>query len=364
MKISRIARTAAIGVVASLVLVGCAANEPTPTDTAGPTLSGKLVGIGASAQSVAIDAWKSIFQNDHSAADVEYDPQGSGTGRESFQNGASDFAGTDRGFKVSEIEAGPFQSCVEGSGIIQIPTYVSPIAVVFSLEGIDQINLDPATLASIFAGNITSWNDPAIVATNPGVALPATAITPVHRSDKSGTTGNFTDYLAAVAGDIWTWGSVEEWPSEIQGGEAADKTSGVANAMRAGNGLIGYLDASQATGFSPVAVKVGNDFVVYSAAGAAATLDDSEFETGRANGDLVFKINRTTAAAGAYPLLLVSYLVACEQYKDTAKADLARAFLTVAVSAAGQQEAAKHAGSAPISEKLRTAAQAAIALIK
>ncbi|HYP73915.1 MAG TPA: substrate-binding domain-containing protein, partial [Microbacterium sp.] len=207
------------------------------------------------------------------------------------------------------------------------------------------------------------WNDPAIAATNDGVELPATAINPVHRSDKSGTTGNFTDYLSANAEDVWTWGSVEEWPAGVVG-EAAEKTSGVVEAVKAGEGSIGYADSSQAAGISSVNVQVGDEFVEHSAEGASIALDASAVEEGRTDGDLAFAIDRTTTAAGAYPVLLVSYLIGCEQYEDENIAALTKAFFETAVSEAGQKSAADNAGSAPISDALREQSLAAIALIK
>lgn len=369
MKISRIVRISAIGAVAALSLAGCAANEggagatTAPTETAAPALTGSLVGSGSSAQQVAIQSWTAEFQKANPDAQLQYDPQGSGAGRESFQQGAVNFAGSDRAFKVDEIKAGGFTACAKGSDLVEIPAYVSPIAIVFKLDGVDSLNLDPKTIAGIFAGKITKWNDPAIVATNPSAKLPDETISPVHRSDKSGTTGNFTDYLAQTAKDVWTAGSVEQWPAEL-GGEGAEKTSGVANAVKGGNGLIGYIDSSQAKGFSSVKVQVGSEWVEHSAAGAAATLDASKVEDGRTAGDLAFKVDRTTTAKGAYPVLLVSYLIGCTQYEDANVAALAKSFFSTAVSAEGQKSAATNAGSAPISDELRTKAQAAIDLIK
>lgn len=372
MKISRIARISAIGAIAALALAGCAANEAPAGGDGGSTtapsdgasaLTGNLVGSGASSQQVAIQSWTAEFQKTNADATVEYDPAGSGAGRESFQQGAVNFAGSDRAFKIDEISAGGFEACAADSEIVEIPAYISPIAIVFSLDGIDSLNMDPQTIAGIFAGKITKWNDPAIAATNEGVTLPDETISPVHRSDKSGTTGNFTDYLSQTAGDVWTAGSVEEWPAEL-GGEAAEKTSGVANAVKGGQGLIGYIDSSQAEGFSSVKVKVGDEFVEHSAAGAAATLDASKIEAGRSEGDLAFEIDRTTTAKGAYPVLLVSYLIGCTQYEDENIAALTKAFFSTAISAEGQDAAAANAGSAPISDDLRSQSQAAIDLIK
>jgi len=366
-KITRIAQLGAVAAIAALTLTACAANEPggttEPSASQAGALTGNLVGQGASSQQVAIQAWTVAFNGANPDAVVEYDPAGSGTGRESFLAGAVNFAGSDRAFKADEIAAGGFGACAEGSGVVEIPAYVSPIAIIFNVPGVESLNLDAATIAGIFAGTITTWNDPAIAADNADVELPALAINPVHRSDKSGTTGNFTDYLSANAEDVWTWGSVEEWPAGVVG-EAAEKTSGVVEAVKAGEGSIGYADSSQAGGISSVAVRVGDEFVEHSPEGASIALDASAIEDGRTDGDLAFEIDRTTAEAGAYPVFLVSYLIGCEQYEDENVAALTKAFFETAVSEAGQASAAENAGSAPISDDLREKSLAAIELIK
>lgn len=366
MKISRIAQLGAVAAIAALALSGCASNEAggttSPSASDAPALTGTLNGSGATSQQVAVQAWTAEFQGANPDVTVNYDPQGSGTGRESFQSGAVQFAGSDRAFKAEEITAGPFDACVEGSDIVEIPAYVSPIAIAFNVEGVDSLDLDPATIAGIFAGTITNWNDPAIAATNDGVTLPDLAITPVHRSDKSGTTANFTDYLAQTADTVWTYGSVEEWP--IQGGEAAQGTSGVVNAIKGGNGTIGYADHSQTADLSSVNVQVGEEWVEPSAEGAAIALDASPLAEGRASTDLAYEIDRTTTEAGAYPVMLVSYLIGCVEYQDADAAALVKGFFTTAISEAGQQAAAEAAGSAPISAALTEQAQAAVDAIK
>lgn len=365
MKISRIAQLGAVAAIAALTLTGCASNEggsgDTPAPSDAPKLSGTLSGSGATSQQVAIQAWTAGFQTANPDVTINYDPQGSGAGRESFQEGAVQFAGSDRAFTIEEIEAG-IAACVDGADIVELPTYISPIAIIFNLDGVDSLNIDPATLGGIFAGTITKWNDPAIAATNAGVNLPDTAITPVHRSDKSGTTGNFTDYLAQTSGGSWSGGSVEEWP--IQGGEAAQGTSGVVNAVKSGAGTIGYADSSQAGGIASVKVKVGDAWVEHSAEGAAKTVDVSPIEDGRAPSDLAITIDRTTTEAGAYPVILISYLIGCTEYSDANVGALVKGFFNSAVSAEGQQAAATNAGSAPISDALRTKAQAAVDAIK
>lgn len=365
MKNSRIARLGAIGAVAALALTGCAANETGAPGSDGPAsgsgLSGNLIGGGASSQEVAIAAWTKSFQTANPDVTVDYDPQGSGAGRESFAAGGFAFAGSDRAFTADELTSLEFTGCAAGSSIIEIPAYISPIAVIFNLDGVDDLNLDAETLAGIFAGTITEWNDPRIAATNEGVELPDLAINAVHRADKSGTTGNFTDYLAAAAGGVWTHGSVEEWP--IASGEAAQGTSGVVQAVEGGQGTIGYADASRAGSLGTVSVQVGDAFVPYSPEAAAAIVDHSPLEERQGEGDLAVSLDRTSEQDGVYPIVLVSYLIGCEQYADPAQAALVKGFFTEAISPAGQTAAAEAAGSAPISDELRAKAQAAIDLI-
>jgi phosphate transport system substrate-binding protein len=364
-KISRIAQLGAVAAIAALTLAGCASNEAggDATDAPASDLSGDFAGGGSSAQEVAVQTWTAGFQTANPDVTITYDPAGSGAGRESFQAGAFAFAGSDRAFTTDEVAEGPFDGCVEGSEIIELPTYISPIAVIFNLEGVDELNLDATTLAGLFAGTITTWNDPAIAALNPEATLPDLPVTPVHRADDSGTTENFTDYLFQAAGDVWTSEADGVWP--LQTGEAAQGTSGVVSAVAGGNGTVGYADASRAAeeGLSTAAIKVGESFVTYTPEAAAAIVDESPFEEGRGEGDLAIELARTSEAEGVYPIVLVSYMIACQEYADPAAAPVVKAYLEYVASAEGQEAAAATAGNAPISDDLREKINAAIALI-
>jgi len=358
--IKRSGGLAAIAMVGALALASCATtggDEPTAE------LTGTLVGAGASSQQSAQEAWVVGFQSANPETTVEYDPIGSGGGRETFIGGGSQFAGSDRAFKDEEIAEDNFASCVPGTGILEIPAYISPIAVIFNLEGIDELNMDGATIAGIFAGEITNWSDDAIASQNEGVELPDLAITAVHRADDSGTTANFTDYLTAVAPEVWTVGSIETWPTEY-GGEAAPQTSGVIDAVTNGTGTIGYADASRAGDLGTVAVKVGEEYVPYSPEAAAAIVDASPRVEGRGETDLAIEIDRSSSAPDVYPIVLVSYLIACNEYTEGAPVDLVKAYLSYVISDEGQQLAATEAGSAPISAALFEDAQAAVDAIQ
>lgn len=355
MKFTPLMKVAAISGVAIVALTSCASNESagnTPESNEQSSLSGELVGAGASSQGSAQEAWQAGFQTIHTGVTINYDPTGSGAGRETFQQGAAVLVGSDRPFHVDEIADGQFESCSPDSDIVEFPAYISPIALIFNVDGVDTLQLDAPTVASIFSGEITSWDDASIVSQNPDATLPATPISAVHRSDKSGTTENFTDYLAAAAPDAWTVGAIETWPTEF-GGEGAQGTSGVVEAVTQGVGTIGYADASRAGGLGTVEIKVGDEYVAYSPEAAAAIADASPLENDRTPNDLAFAIDRSTTEAGVYPIVLVSYLIGCEQYADPANAELVREYFNYIVSEEGQALSAEAAGSAPISASLR-----------
>ncbi|NHI17514.1 extracellular solute-binding protein [Microbacterium excoecariae] len=360
MKLTRLSGVAALGAVAALTLAGCAANEGASSDTSsGETasgLSGTIGATGASSQTAAQEAWVAAFQTANPDATVNYEPTGSGTGRENFISGASNFIGSDRAFEMEEL--GEFGSCTSES-IVEVPAYISPVALAFNLPGIDTLNLDADTIAKIFAGEITSWDDAAIADQNPDADLPSTAITPVNRSDDSGTTETFVTYLAATAPDVWTYEVSGEWP--IDGTERGQGTQGVRQIIADGEGTIGYLDASQAPeDAGQVAVGVDGEYVSYSAEAASALIENSPLEEGREAQDLVFAVDPASATGGAYPIALVSYLIGCVDYEDPEVATLVKEYFSYVISAEGQDTAAEAAGSAPISDSLREQAQTAI----
>jgi len=363
--LSRALVLTSLSLTAALSLASCsAANETdasgdgstTATGGAtGATVSGTLNGAGSSAQDAAMAAWQAGFQSANTGATVNYDPVGSGSGREQFLAGAVQFAGSDAYLSDEELAAAKKQC---GSDPIEVPVYVSPIAVPYNLEGVDNLQLSPGTLAQVMAGKITNWDDAAIKAENPEADLPDTTITPVHRSDDSGTTENFTDYLSQVAPSDWTYEVSDTWP--VKSGEAAEGTSGVVSAITKGDGTIGYADASQAVDLSHALIKVGSEYVGPTAEAAAAVLDASEPVTGRASTDMAIDVNRTTAASGVYPIVLVSYQITCSSYPSQEEADLVKAFESYVISSEGQDAAAQEAGSAPITDAIREKAQAAI----
>lgn len=361
MNLSRSTRLAAVFAAGSLALAACGgSDDETPagggTAAADEALSGRLAGAGSSAQEAAMQGWIAGFQTENEDVTVNYDPVGSSGGREQFLSGGVPFAGSDAALDEEEL-AQAEERCGE-AGLVEVPLYISPIAVAFNLPGIETLNLAPQTIAGIFTQQITQWDAPEIAADNPDADLPSTAITPVNRADGSGTTENFTEYLAAVAPDVWTEEPSDEWP--VSGGEAAQGTSGVIQTIQGAEGAIGYADASQVGELGTVAVGVGEEFVEYSPEAAAAVVENSPRAEGRPEGSLALELARDTTESGNYPIVLVSYQLACKTYEDAAQGELVRGFLEYAASEDGQTAAAESAGSAPISETLRSDALAQI----
>ncbi|HLS73509.1 MAG TPA: phosphate ABC transporter substrate-binding protein PstS [Actinomycetaceae bacterium] len=319
------------------------------------THSASVAGAGASSQEIAMQAWLAGLHDLRPDILVSYDPAGSGAGREMFITGAVDFAGTDAHLDGEEARDA-VERC-EGGELIELPLYISPIAVTYNLPDLetDHLQLAPEVIAALFDGQIERWDDPAIAATNPDVELPDLAVVPVNRSDDSGTTENFTEYLAAAGGDAWPHEPSGTWPRS--GTHSGQQNAGMLSTLSAAEGTIGYLDASQVRGdLGTVAVGVGEDFVPYSPEAAAAVVDISPPAEGASDTRLIIELDRTTDVAGTYPIVLISYTVACTRYESAEKADAVHALFSYMASEEGQQRVARPdvAGAAPISDDLRT----------
>jgi phosphate transport system substrate-binding protein len=364
-KALHIGRVAAVLTVGALALTACGTdnvvspgNGGTSAAASSSSVSGTLTGTGATSISAAMDAWTAGFTASNQNAKIQYSPEGSGAGRKALIAGAVQFAGSDAYMKDSELTDAKAKCGPDGA--IDVPWYISPIAVTFNVPGVKDLKLDADTIAKIFRGEIKNWNDAAIKASNPSATLPNLAITPVHRSDNSGTTQNFTDYLAQAAKSVWTDASSGDWPTALPG-ENAKGTSGVVKTVTETAGAITYADDSAVTdALGKAELKVGDNYVAISADAAAKAVDDATVVTGRNANDLSLKLNRTTTVAGAYPAVLVSYAVFCAHYPDSATVDLVKAFGNYAVSDAGQQQAASAAKSAPLSAALAAKAKASI----
>ena len=361
------------GIVMLASVAACGDNTAATTDNSSSSdstskstpISGNFSGAGASSQQAAVEAWIAGFQGTNPEAKIAYNPSGSGAGVQTFLTGATAWAGSDKALADDEVEQSK-SVCTEGTAF-DVPVYISPIAVVFNLKGVSDagkhINMDAATIAKIFDGKITKWNDPAIADQNKDLKLPDTAITVVHRSDKSGTTQNFVSYFKDVTPDNWTYDLSENWPNEV--GQGAKGTAGVISTVKQADGTIGYADFSQVGDLGTVAVKVGDKYNEISAeAGSKVIGDSKQDDTVKGDNRIVIKINHATEAEGAYPIVLVSYDIVCPAYKDTKQAEFAKAWLTYVTSDEGQKAAQDAAGTAPLPSSLKSEITKSIEAIK
>ncbi len=355
--VRRVALPAVVVLTVGLTLTACGNSDSSSTSSSGG--GGTLNGGGSTAQAVAQQTWRADYQKANSGTTINYEEVGSGTGVENFTSKAYSFAGSDAFLTTDQLSQAK-QTC--GADAIEVPNYVSPLAVIYNLKGVDSLNLSGETVANIFNGTITTWDDPAIAKDNPGATLPSTAITTVHRSDDSGTTFNFTDYLSQASNGAWTDPASVTWPKSA-GGQGLDGTSGVVGGVTDTDGAIGYADDSAAGDLGVANIQVGSTFAPPSAAGASKTLGLSPLESGRPATDMATRSIEPPRRRATYPLLLVSYLMACPTYSDASTADLVKGYLTYVLSSDGQQSAAAVAKSAPLPANLSQKATALISKI-
>jgi phosphate transport system substrate-binding protein len=344
-------------------LAGCgeAATAPVQSGTVADIrcANGSIAAQGSSAQANAINTWIKAFQAACSDATIEYQSIGSGAGLQAFIAGTGDFAGSDAELSAADQ---PKADARCGTGpAIHLPMVVGPVALAYTVAGVDSLRLSPATIAKIFSGQVTTWDDPAIVEENPGATLPPTTIRTVHRSDSSGTTDSFTRFLAAAAPEHWSFGSGTGW--DAPGGTAEKGNDGVAAAVAQSDGSIGYMEGSYAQALNLRTARVGNrsgEFAELSTDTTARAVADADI-VGTGN-DLRLRIAYTSTAAGVYPIVLVTYEVVCESGTRPESLDLVKAFLTYAASSNGQ-ETATRLGYSPLPERVRTRVTAAVAAL-
>jgi phosphate transport system substrate-binding protein len=307
-------------------------------------LSGELTASGASFPDAYYQAAIDAFADVSPDIIITYNAVGSGTGKSEFGEGLTDFAGTDSLVKEEEgLEPGSYQ---------YIPTVAAPITVSYNLPGVDGLQLGQETLAQIFQGDITSWDDDAIAADNPDADLPSTEITIAHRADGSGTTSNFSKFLDQAT-ESWTLGSGDtiEWPSNSLAGE---KNTGVAQIIQETEGAVGYVDLADAEASGLVFAAIENldgEFVIPSLDGTTAGLDGAEVADDLSYNPL------NAAGAEAYPITAPTFLLIRTDY-DAETGALVKAFLTWLLTD-GQDLAAENQ-FAPLPEGLRQQALDAI----
>ncbi|WP_405615893.1 phosphate ABC transporter substrate-binding protein PstS [Streptomyces sp. NBC_01511] len=336
----------ALAVSGALVLTACGSDDNTQNSGSGDKSAaasnikcddakGQVLAAGSSAQKNAMDLWVKNFQQACAGVEINYQPIGSGGGITKFTQGQVAFAGSDSALKPEEVTASE-EICKGGKGI-NLPMVGGPVAIGFNVPGVDSLVLDAPTLAQIFDSKITKWDDKAIADLNPDAKLPGTAIQAFHRSDESGTTQNLNKYLKAAAPSDWKYDdSSKSW--EAKGGQAASGSSGVASSVKETEGAIGYFELSYATASDMTTVKVDT--------GAGAPVEATTENASKAiaaakvkgtGNDMALELDYATKAEGAYPIILVTYEIACDKGNKAETLPAVKAFLNYAVSEEGQK---------------------------
>ena len=319
----RIRGTAAgVGVVAvALTLAACSSSgggsSSSSSSSSSAALSGTLNASGSTFQLPFQQAAIQQFKSTQPSLTVNYGGGGSGKGRTDLASGVVNFAGSDSPIPSDET------SNFKGKTILYFPVLVGPITVSYNLSGVSSLKLDAPTIAKIFQGQIKKWNDPAIAALNPGAKLPSTAITIAHRSDSSGTTANFSNFLVMGAGSVWKLGtsSTINWPANSRGGNG---NSGVASIVKSTPGAIGYVDFAdaKASGLTFASVKnQAGQYITPSATSASAAASQATV-----NPDLTFSAIWAPGAT-SYPITYQSWDLVNAKQPNASDAKMLQAYL-------------------------------------
>ncbi len=307
------ARSTFLALSAALLVSACGAggdgsSAPAQSGAADGAVSG-ISGAGASFVYPLISKWSADY-NALTGAKVNYQSIGSGGGIAQIKAGTVDFGSTDKPLSSDELAE---------SGLAQFPAAIGGVVPVVNVEGLQpgQLRLTGPVLAEVFLGNITTWNDPAIAALNPGTALPDAKISIVHRSDGSGTTYNFSNYLSKVS-DGWKTkvgeGTSLQWPTGV-GGKGNE---GVASYVKQIKGAIGYVELAYALQNSMPYASLQN------AAGNWVEPSEESFAAAAATADWAsaadFDLVITNApGADAWPITATNFMLVHRQPRDPAR---------------------------------------------
>ncbi|MBS9532418.1 phosphate ABC transporter substrate-binding protein PstS [Mycobacterium sp. M1] len=358
---------AALGILATgaLVLSGCGSDKNTTSEgsSAGSSASVNCGGAetlkasGSTAQQNAMARFVKAFIGECADQTVNYTANGSGAGIREFIGGQTDFAGSDVPLKADEYTQAQ-QRC--GSPAWNLPVVFGPIAITYNLAGVDTLVLDGPTAAKIFNGAITSWDDPAIKALNAAATLPAQPIHVVFRSDESGTTDNFQQYLDGASDGAWGKGAGKTFNGGV--GEGAKGNDGTAGAIASTDGAITYNEwaFAQAKNLhtAQIVTSAGPDPVAISTESVGKTIAGATID-GQGN-DLVLNTASfyKPSEAGAYPIVLATYEVVCSKYPDAEVGKAVRMFLKSTIGP-GQAGLADN-GYVPIPEAFMTRLSTAV----
>ena len=369
MKFQRYGAVAGVVAAAALALSACGSNNNGGSSTTSSAASsgsssaaagsscpsGTLNGAGSTAQQNAISQAVKAYQTQCGGTTVNYNGNGSGAGFTSFVQKQADFAGSD--YAMSTTQAGQVKTegrCGTGSAI-DIPAVTGAVAVIFNVPGVKTLDLSASVLSQIFDGKITNWDNATIKAANPTATLPNLAIQPFYRSDTSGTSYNFSNYLNNLGGFA---AANKQWPGTA--GQGAKGSSAVAAKVKSTQGGIGYAEYSYATedslSYAEVSNKAGS-FVPLTQANAANFIAKATVE--QSGEDTQLKFDYTYSAADAYPAALVTYEIVCGTGNSSTALPLLKGFLTYLVSASAQTSF-QSLGYVPLPASLETTDVAAI----
>ena len=338
-------RAAAIGLIAAgaLLFSACGSNDNGgggQQAAAGVQCGGKqsLKASGSTAQQNAITGFINVFEQTCNGQTVNYNPSGSGAGRNEFEGGQTDFAGSDAALSATDTPKAQ-QRC--NSQPLDLPMVFGPIAIAYNVAGVTDLVLDGPTAVKIFNGTVKTWNDPAIAALNPGKNLPASQIVVNFRSDQSGTTQNFQTYLNAASNNAYGKPATQTFNGGTGPGFAGSQGSqNVATATKNTPNSISYVEASFVPTVGLTAASIingaGGQAVPLSSDAVAKGIDGVKV-TGQGN-DLTLDLTSLykTTTPGAYPIALATYEIVCSKYADPQTGTAVKAFLQTALSPQAQ----------------------------
>ena len=267
----------------------------------------QLAGSGATFPQPLYERWVQEYSNAHAGIKIDYGGGGSGKGIKDITDKVVDFAGSDAPMAKGEIE-----KAGGADNLIEIPTCAGGVVPAFNLPDIKELNFDGPTLADIYLGKISTWNDPRLVALNPGVNLPATAITCAWRTDGSGTNFVFTNYLSTQSDEFKAnvgVGKQVKWPA----GQGGKGNQGVAAIVQQTVGALGYIEQNYAdkNNITYGAVKnVAGKFVKCTPDSVSAA---AESGAGSMSGQLLKANIWNQSGPDAYPISSLTYMIV---YKD------------------------------------------------
>ena len=356
-RIQRVTTTGLAAVAMASIVAACGSSggggssSGSSSSSSSAALSGALNGSGSTLQltfqQAAIQAFKSV----QSGMTVNYGGGGSGKGRTDLAGGAVNYAGSDSPIPSDE------KANFKGKTVLYFPDVIAPVTVSYNLSSVKNLKLSAPVIAGIFQAKIKTWNDPAIKADNPGVSLPSTPITIAHRSDSSGTTANFSNFLVEATGDGWKLGtgSTINWPANSRGGNG---NGGVAQIIKSTTGAIGYVDYSdaKASGLTYASIKnQAGKYVVPSVAAAAAAASQATVAP-----DLTFSAIWAPGAA-SYPITAQSWILVYQTQSSKNTAKMLQAWVGYLVGAG--QQLLPSLGFAPLPSKIDQMAKAQISKI-